>query len=239
MGKPPNRPGDLHRMVRRVIQRLQNAYGRQVWRRHGNGLDLLVDTILSQNTNNTNSDRAYEQLRADFADWQAVADAPAARIERSIRSAGLSRQKSVRIRAILRAIRQERGQLDLEFLADLPAADARAWLRRFKGVGPKTVGCVLLFAFNQPVLPVDTHIHRIAIRLGLIAPGTSAEAAHAALEALVPPAEFYNFHILVIMHGRQICKAHRPRCHDCVLRRTCPASAEFIRRGQAAGSVRD
>ena len=224
--------------VRTVIRRLEARFGRQLWRRDADGVSELVGTILSQNTSNRNSSQAYDRLVEAFGDWDAAADAPVARIERAIRPAGLSRQKSRRIKAILRAIRADRGELSLEFLGKLPVAQARDYLRRFKGVGPKTVGCVLLFSFNQPILPVDTHIHRIAIRLGLIGPKVSAEAAHAALETLVPPRQFYNFHILLIRHGRTVCKAHRPRCHDCNLRPICPGGRDFIRRGLAAGSVR-
>ncbi len=259
------------RRVRRVIDRLQAVFGRQVWKRWGDGLEELVGTILSQNTSNANSGPAYQKLAAAFAvrsradsqagrtgragprrqpahgrpdestgrvDWDAMADAPVGAIERAIRSAGLSRQKSVRIWQILRRIRRERGELSLEFLADLSPQQARAYLTAFPGVGPKTAACVLLFSFHMPVLPVDTHIHRIGIRLGLLPPGTSADDAHAALERLVPPDEFYNFHILLIRHGRQICRARRPRCHDCVLLRMCPAGRRFIRTGAAAGSIR-
>ncbi|MDD4891006.1 MAG: endonuclease III [Phycisphaerae bacterium] len=231
-------------LVARIIRRLEGAFGRQVWRRWGDGLEELVGTILSQNTSNINSGRAYECLERMFArdskqiDWNAVADAPVARLEKAIRCAGLSRMKSRRIRNILRAIRAERGELSLEFLADWPVDKARNYLTRFEGVGPKTAACILLFSFRQPILPVDTHIHRIAIRLALIGPKVSAEASHAALEAIVPRREFYNFHILLIKHGRQICKAHRPRCHDCPLLSLCPTGPTLIRQGRAAASVK-
>jgi endonuclease-3 len=229
----------LRRKVRRVIDRLEEAHGRQEWHCHGDALDVLIGTILSQNTSNRNSRRAFKKLKATFPAWDATADAPSASIERAIRGAGLSRQKSRRIREILRTIRRERGELSLQFLAEMDIGDARDYLRRFPGIGPKTVGCVLLFSFNMPILPVDTHILRIAIRLGLIDEKTSANEAHAALERLVDPGQFYNFHILLILHGRRICKARRPRCHDCVLKRICPAGGDFIRRGMAAGSLRD
>lgn len=241
------------RLVRETIRRLEGEFGRQRWRRWGDGLEELVATILSQNTSNANSGRAYERLEREFAadlrrgrgrpgspavDWNALADAPAARLEKAIRCAGLSRMKSTRIRRILRAIRAERGELSLEFLGRWPVEKARDYLLRFDGIGPKTAACILLFSFHQPILPVDTHIHRIAIRLGLIGPRVSAEASHAALEAIVPRGEFYNFHILLIRHGRQICKARRPRCGDCPLLRICPTGPKLVRQGRAASSVK-
>ena len=251
------------RFAARVIRALEGTFGRQLWQRWGDGLEELVGTILSQNTSNINSDRAYEHLTKSFplrtfsprtegpgdrspaeessptVDWDVVADAPVKSIERAIRCAGLSRIKSARIRNILRQIRADRGELSLEFLADWPVERAREYLTRFDGIGPKTAACILLFSFNMLILPVDTHIHRIAIRLGLIDSKTSAEAAHAALERIVPPKQFYNFHILLIKHGRSVCKAHRPRCHDCVLLSMCPTGPSLIRQGRAAGSVRE
>lgn len=237
----PSSQAAKRRKVARVIERLEGEYGRQEWYCHGNALDVLIGTILSQNTSNRNSWPAFDKLKEAFATWDEAADAPVAHIERAIRRAGLSRQKSQRIRTILQTIRKERGGLDggLQFLADLQVGEAADYLAGFKGIGPKTVGCVLLFAFNMPILPVDTHIHRIAIRLGVIDEKASVERAHELLGELVAPAEFYNFHILVIKHGRQICHARRPRCHDCVLFRMCPAGRTFIKRGLAAGSLRD
>jgi endonuclease-3 len=236
-----------------VIRRLERVFSRQVWQRWGDGLEELVGTILSQHTSNINSDRAYERLAARFSapaapmrrsgdsravDWNAVADAPIAAIEQSIRCAGLSRIKSVVLRDILRKIRADRGEMSLEFLADWPVEKARDYLVGLKGVGPKTAACILLFSFHKPILPVDTHIHRIAIRLGLIGPRVSAEDSHLELERIVPPRQFYNFHILLIKHGRTICRARRPRCHDCELLDICPTGPSLIRRCQAAGSVR-
>ena len=236
------------RRVAAVIRRLERVFGRQVWRRWGDGLEELVGTILSQHTSNINSDRAYERLAARFpsrrsgdsaaVDWNAVADAPIGAIELAIRCAGLGRIKSRVLRDILRRIRADRGEMSLEFLADWSVEKARAYLVGLKGVGPKTAACILLFSFHKAVLPVDTHIHRIATRLGLIGPWVSAEASHLELERVVPPRQFYNFHILLIKHGRTICRARRPRCHDCALLSICPTGPKLIRRGQAAGSVR-
>jgi len=185
-------------------------------------LDELIATILSQNTSDSNSDAAYEELRRRFADWDAVRRAPVARIAASIRRAGLSNRKAPRIKAILQAVFAERGELSLEFLGSIPAAEAAAYLRRFPGVGPKTAACVLLFACRKPVLPVDTHVHRVSRRLGLIGRRTDAPRAHVELARIVPPRQVLAFHVQLIRLGRTICSARRPRCEDCPLADLCP-----------------
>ena len=184
-------------------------------------LDELINTILSQNTNDANRDKAYRALRANFSTWEAVRDAPASQVIAAIRPAGLANQKGPRIQKVLRRITTERGQLDLNFLRDWPVDDARAWLMSLDGVGPKTAAIVLLFALGKPAFPVDTHIHRVTGRLGLIPPKTSADKAHEILEELVPPEWYHTFHLNVIEHGRQVCKAQRPQCERCSLRKYC------------------
>ena len=154
-------------------------------------LDELINTILSQNTNDLNRDRAYHALRATFPTWEAVRDAPAPQVIAAIKSAGLANQKGPRIQKVLRRITEERGELDLNFLRDWPTGEAKAWLMSLDGVGPKTASIVLLFALGRPAFPVDTHIHRVTGRLGLLPPKTSAEKAHEILEELVPP-EWYH-----------------------------------------------
>ena len=184
-------------------------------------LDELINTILSQNTNDLNRDRAYHALRAKFPTWEAVRDAPAGQVITAIKSAGLANQKGPRIQQVLRRITAERGELDLNFLRDLPTDEAKAWLTSLDGVGPKTASIVLLFALGKPAFPVDTHIHRVTGRLGLIPPKTSADKAHGILEELVPPEWYHSFHLNVIEHGRQVCKAQRPLCQQCVLQKHC------------------
>ncbi len=184
-------------------------------------LDELINTILSQNTNDLNRDRAYRALRAKFPTWEAVRDAPAAQVIAAIKSAGLANQKGPRIQKVLHRITQERGELDLNFLRDWPTGEARAWLMSLDGVGPKTAAIVLLFALGKPAFPVDTHIHRVTGRLGLIPPKASADKAHEILEGLVPPEWYHSFHLNVIEHGRQVCKAQRPLCEHCVLQKHC------------------
>jgi endonuclease-3 len=184
-------------------------------------LDELINTILSQNTNDLNRDRAYHALRAKFPRWEAVRDAPPSQVIAAIRPAGLANQKGPRLQKVLHRITQERGELDLNFLRDLPTAEAKAWLMSLDGVGPKTASIVLLFALGKPAFPVDTHIHRVTGRLGLIPPKTSADKAHEILEQLVPPEWYHSFHLNVIAHGRRVCKAQRPWCERCVLQKQC------------------
>jgi endonuclease-3 len=184
-------------------------------------LDELIATILSQNTSDANSAAAYEELTRQFPDWDAVRRAPLARVAKAIRRAGLSNRKAPRIRAILDSLYQQRGELSLEFLHELPADEAYAYLRRFGGVGPKTAACVLLFACRRPVLPVDTHVHRVSRRLGLIGARTTAEQAHEELARRVPPERVLEFHIQLIRHGRTVCQARAPRCVECVLVDLC------------------
>jgi len=208
--------------VTAICRRLRIAYGPVSPPPQWPVLDELVATILSQNTSDSNSDAAYEELRRRFADWDAVRRAPVARIAAAIRRAGLSNRKAPRIKAILQAVYAERGELSLEFLGPMPAAEAAAYLRRFPGVGPKTAACVLLFACRKPVLPVDTHVHRVSRRLGLIGRRTDAPRAHVELTRIVPPRQVLQFHVQLIRLGRTICAARRPRCGDCPLADLCP-----------------
>lgn len=205
-----------------VHRRLLAAYGNPAWRRHLPPLDELVSTILSQNTNDANRDRAYAALRAAFPTWEAVRDAPPHAVVRAIRPAGLANQKGPRIQAILRSITQERGRLDLAFLRRMPPDQAMSWLMRFKGVGRKTAAIVLLFSLGMPAFPVDTHIYRLSGRLGLRPEGTSLAQAHDLLARAFPPQTYYAAHLNLIRHGREVCRARRPACTACTLRRMCP-----------------
>jgi endonuclease-3 len=191
-------------------------------------LSELIAVILSQHTSDVNSERAYDSLRARFPSWDAVRTAPTLEVADAIRSGGLALVKAPRIQRVLNQILEARGELSLDFLADLSLDDARAYLRTLDGVGPKSAACVLLFSLDKPAMPVDTHIHRVAGRLGLIPPRTSADAAHEQLERLVPPAEVYRFHVSLIWHGRRICKAPRPRCGECPVNALCPFPAKTV-----------
>jgi endonuclease-3 len=204
-----------------IHEALLAVYGQPTWRPHHPPMDELVLTILSQHTSDINSGRAFEHLRAAFPTWEEVRDAPVAAIATAIQSGGLAQAKAPRIKAILQRIWDERGSFDLDFLKTVPLAEAEAWLAALPGVGPKTAACVLLFACGRPAMPVDTHIHRVSRRLGLVPDRASAEQAHELLEGLVPPEWYYAFHLNVIKHGREVCKAPRPRCELCVLRPWC------------------
>jgi len=197
------------------------AYGQPEWRLAVDPVSELVSTILSQNTNDTNRDVAFQRLRARFGTWEEVRDADPAAVVDAIRPAGLANQKGPRIQEALRFVSRERGELALDFLAAWPVDRARAWLSSINGVGPKTAAIVLLFCFGMPAFPVDTHIHRVSRRLVLIGPSVSREQAHDILSALVHPVDYYAFHLNVIRHGRQVCDSRNPLCGACVLRDVC------------------
>ena len=204
-----------------VYERLVVVYGPRKLRPGRNPLDELILTILSQNTSDRNSGRAYHLLRAKYPTWEQVLDAPLPDLYEVIKPAGLGNIKAPRIQNTLHTILERRGTLSLDFLDELSLEESRSWLRSLDGIGPKTAACVLLFALGKPALPVDTHVHRVAKRLGLIGPKVSADAAHAQLEAALPPETIYAFHIDMIQHGRLICHAQRPRCADCPLNDIC------------------
>ncbi|MFN2184617.1 MAG: endonuclease III domain-containing protein, partial [Anaerolineae bacterium] len=188
---------------------------------HLDPVSELVSTILSQNTNDDNRDVAFDRLRSQFPTWQQVRDADTDAVIEAIRPAGLANQKGPRIQEALRRITQERGELELDFLAGWPVQDAKAWLNSINGVGPKTAAIVLLFSLGRPAFPVDTHVHRVTKRLGLIGPNVSREKAHQELERLVPEEAYYPFHLNLIRHGRQICTSRNPKCAQCSLRDLC------------------
>ena len=215
------------RRIRGIVDALEERYGPRQWSPGREPLDGLVAAILSQNTTDRNSGPAFARLKGTFPDWDACMRAPAREIESAIRSAGLAPTKSRRIKGLLRRVHDERGELDLGFLADLGPAEALAWLSNLDGVGPKTAACVLMFCLGHPVLPVDTHVHRVSRRLGLIGPNVTPAAAHPALQRICPRELVYPFHVLMIAHGRETCRARNPACSECVLRRRCPSRRMF------------
>jgi endonuclease-3 len=205
-----------------IHQQLLNVYGEHPWEPDGKPVASLVNTILSQNTNDRNRDIAFDRLRERYPTWEAVRDAPIDALVDAIRPAGLGPSKGPRIQSALHAITEERGEITLDFLDKLPLEQARDWLLNLNGVGPKTVAIVLLFSMGRPAFPVDTHVHRVSKRLGFIPDKTSREKAHSLLEDLVPPKLYYAFHLNVIAHGRQVCHARRPKCEICLLCKDCP-----------------
>ncbi len=206
-----------------VISTLSALYGWPELVAHGDAVGELVLTILSQNTADTNSGRAFIRLLRRFPSWRSIVDAPLADIVDAISVGGLARQKGPRIQAVLRAVGSLSPGWDVDFLRAMPTEEARRWLLGLPGVGPKTAACVLLFALGRPALPVDTHVERVAKRLGIIPVTTTPERAHERLEALVDPIDYYPFHMLLIKHGRRMCAARSPACDHCPLEANCPA----------------
>jgi len=194
-------------------------------------LDELVLTVLSQNTTAGNCRQAFASLRERFPTWEDVRTADVREIAEAIYSGGLSEIKARRIKAVLQQIYEERGSLDLAWLACVSTEEAQGYLRRFPGVGPKTAACVLLFVLGRPVLPVDTHVYRVSKRLGLIGPKVSVEQAHAILQEMVPEGRVYSFHVNMVRHGREVCVARVPKCSICALREEC----DYYARVRAAG----
>jgi len=205
---------------RKVAPLLEELYGRKEWKRH-DGMDELISCILSQSTTDANRDRGFDALKARYPNWEMVHRAPQDELIETIRPAGLSNSKAPYIQDSLETIFQERGEYNIDFLNDMPVPEAKEWLQQLNGVGPKTAAIVLCFAYNRPAFPVDTHIYRVGKRLGFLPEKISREAAHVDMEAIVPPEEYYAFHIQMIYHGRSLCNARNPKCIDCPLQAYC------------------
>jgi endonuclease-3 len=203
--------------VQAIVSALREAYGEPRHPRRLPPVDELVMTILSQNTSDTNTERSFAALKAAYPAWEDVMGAAEGDLVEVLRSGGLANQKAPRIQAVLRDL----DDLDLDWLGEKPAGEAMRWLVALPGVGPKTASCVLLFSLGVPVMPVDTHIHRIALRVGLVPAGTTADAAHALLTEMTPQRRMLEAHLLLIRHGRTTCTARRPRCEQCVLLDLC------------------
>ena len=204
-----------------VYTRLLEAFGMPDWGTPAPPLDEMLNTILSQNTNDRNRDVAFQRLRERFPTWEQVRDAPLADVIDCVRPAGLGNQKGTRIQEVLRQISAERGSLDLAFLKDMPDTDALAWLTRFKGVGPKTAAIVLVFSLGKPAFPVDTHVYRVSGRIGLRPADITVEQAHVYLSGVFQPAQYGPGHLLLIRLGREICHARKPECFRCPLTAIC------------------
>ena len=184
-------------------------------------LDLLIRTILSQNTSDTNSLRAFANLKRQYGDYESLLSARAEEVAESIREGGLAEIKARRIQEVLLRINRDRGAMDIRFLGEMDKDAAMSYLLALPGVGPKTASIVLLFAFGMPFMPVDTHVYRVSRRLGLVPENLSPEKAQKALEGIVPPESYHSFHLNLIRHGRLICRARRPRHEECALRECC------------------
>jgi endonuclease-3 len=230
--KPPTRA-----RVARIRDRLRAVYGVPLMAPHGHPIAELILTVLSQSTNDRNRDVAYLRLRERLPLWEQVRDAPAAEVEEAIRPGGISKVKSVRIQAILRAISANPGgrssaepdhELSLDWLARVPIEQARDYLTALPGVGRKTAACVLLFAYGLHDVPVDTHVSRVGMRLGLLRAGAPFEELHDQMLALTPPGQELELHVNLLRHGRRTCHARSPACRECALARMCPSRALYV-----------
>jgi endonuclease III len=229
----PWKPPSKHR-VRAIRDRLRELYGRPINHPHGDPVHELVKTILSQNTSDTNRDAAYRRLRDRFDTWEEVRDAPVTEVAEAIRPGGLSATKAPRIKEALGGCGDP---IDLSWLRDAPRCEAIGFLTSLPGVGRKTAACVLLFSFDRPEIPVDTHVYRVGGRLGLFRDRASFEEAHDEMLRVVDPEDAYELHINLIRHGRAICRP-RPRCEQCALRRMCPYGRR-LRAGRQDPDIED
>ncbi len=213
-----------HIPIDELMRRLDPLYGPAQAPRPYDPTSELIFTVLSQHTSDINSYRAFATLRETFPTWEDVLDADVDHLAESIRMGGLARIKAPRLQEILKAIWARNGSWDISFLAEMPLSEAKTWLLELPGVGPKTAGCVLLFSLGRPAMVVDTHVHRVARRLNLIGAKASADEAHDILEEKIPPEEILGAHVYLIRHGREVCKAQRPLCGECILEDECPSS---------------
>ncbi len=216
------------RRVRTIHRRLRRHFGSLEPPRRSDPLDELILTVLSQHTSDTNAGRAFESLRAKYPSWEQVAKARSTGVAAAIRSGGLANTKAPRIQAILREIAVREGRYDLSWMQDADDHDIRAYLTSLPGVGPKTAAVVLAFALGRSAMPVDTHVHRVTKRLGLVPPKSTAEQADGVLHDLVPAPIRVELHVGLITLGREICKAGTPRCRECPLNDICPTAPLYL-----------
>jgi len=233
MASPSRKLSVSPRRVRAVHRRLVAQHGPVELKPQLPVIDELVGTILSQNTSDTNSSRAFRLLKERFPTWEEVLEAPVSELADVIRPGGLADQKAPRIKRILGEIEEREGSIDLKRLNDLNDQEVMDYLTGLPGVGPKTAACVLVFSMGRDAFPVDTHVHRVVRRLGWIGAGASAEKMQRELTPRIPAEIRYELHIALVRHGRTICKARRPRCTDCVLLDWCEAGPTLLAQGEA------
>jgi endonuclease III len=209
------------RRIRAVQRRLRRRQGAFVPKPRLPIIDEVVATVLSQHTSDLNSERAFAQLKSRFPSWEEVADAAAEDVADAIRCGGIADQKARRIQQILAVIEEREGRIDLDRLRELDDQAVESYLVSLPGVGPKTAACVLVFSMGRPAFPVDTHVHRVAARLGWIRAKATADQAYRLLGPAVPPDIRYDLHLALITHGRTVCRAQRPLCGDCAVRDLC------------------
>jgi endonuclease-3 len=214
--------------TKQILNLLTEEYGNRRWKLNGDPVAELVRTILSQNTSDHNSHLAFASLKSLFRSWEQVARANLPRISEAIRAGGLAEIKAKYIMQSLKEIKRRHGSLELDFLKQFSIDEARSWLMQLPGVGMKTASCVLLFSLGMPALPVDTHVSRVSRRLGLLDAKSSIDKAHKQLEEIVPKKSVYEFHVLLIEHGRKTCKAQHPLCEKCALQKICPSYEKYV-----------
>lgn len=207
--------------LKQVQERLRHKFGTPTWHIELPAVDELVCTILSQNTNDINRDKAFQELRERYSSWEAVRDADPAELQYVIRIAGLANQKGPNIQAALRDITAERGEIDLDWLKEKDPEEARHWLVNLRGVGPKTAAIVMVFALGMPAFPVDTHIYRVTGRIGLRPQELDITKTHSYMEQIADPAEFGSLHLNLIDLGREVCQARKPKCAVCPIVDLC------------------
>jgi endonuclease-3 len=215
--------------VRRALRRLERMYGTRVWSRPPCGLDVLVEAMLAQNTNMANATRGYRQLRRRFRSWNQVMNAPVEEVQRHITICGLARMRARRLQDMLRVIRAQRRKLDIDFLGDEEPRAAYEWLTRFHGIGPKTAAFTLLFAFGQPVLPVDNGVLRVLRRTRLVRAKARDAEAERTMSPLIAPGRHYAMHVLLFTHAKQRCRPKNPKCDECRLLELCPHGKRRVR----------
>ena len=227
-------PKNINR-ARKIYQIIESIYGTPKWREPLSAVDELVSTILSQNTNDANRDRAYNNLRTKFPTWESVRDAPVDDVIESVRIAGLANQKGPRIQSVLKQLSAERGNLSLDFLRDMEKDEALGWLKQHKGVGPKTAAIVLQFSLGIPAFPVDTHIYRVTGRTGIRPIKLNVERTHTWMEQLFNPEQYGPGHLNIIKLGREICHARKPECPICPINHLC----DYFKNLQAKDNNKD
>ena len=227
-GTATTRP-DKATKLRRALSGLVRMYGPRAWRKHGSGLDVLVEAMLAQNTNMANATRGYRMLRRRFSSWTKVMTAPVHEVQREIAICGLARMRARRLQDLLRTVKQQRGRLDIDFLGDEPVDAAFDYLMGFHGIGPKTAAFTLLFAFNAAILPVDNGILRVARRLRLVRPKARDLEAGRVLSPLIPRGRHYATHVLLFRHAKERCRPRNPRCGECALLELCPHGQRRVR----------
>ncbi len=219
---------ELKAKIQKINDILEEEFGIPEREDNEDPLDVLIHTILSQNTNDINSGRAYDKLRERFPTWEDVLNADINELAEVIRIGGLARQKSIRIKELLRWIKDTYGKLNIDFVCDMEPSDVIEIFTKLNGIGLKTINVMLCFACGKDVFPVDTHIFRVSKRLALIPDNATPEKAHYIIGKIFPEGKAYSLHVNMITFGREICHAQRPECRNCPLIEYCVAWQKFI-----------